>query len=205
MKNIFRILILFLPFSFVNAQSADELLNNIQKKFEGTEDFIADFEQSMASSIDQYSYSLNGTLYYKKGNNFKIELKQRQIISDGHSVWNVDTKLNRVVISPFENELTAFSLDMFIFEYPDKCVISEITDSETGYKGLLLKSDNDENEFTEIKLFVDEYFVIKNIEIEDFNETKYLINLFNVRLNVKLDSGIFNFQSPKGMKIVDLR
>lgn len=205
MFRISFILILLLLAGNVSAQEAELLLQNIQQKFEETEDFIADFDQRSNSEIEDYSYRLQGAIYFKKGNQFKLELKEQEIISDGYTVWNYDKSKNRVVISPYEDEMTAFSLDMFIFEFPEKSLLEATRDIETAYAGLVLKSNSNDTNFTEIKLFVDENFVVKIIEITDFSETKYLINLFNIRLNAGLDSGIFNFEPPEGTKIVDLR
>jgi outer membrane lipoprotein-sorting protein len=69
----------------------DQTLKNVKDKFSTIKDFSAELKQGGKNQV------FNGTIYYKKQNKFRIELKNMSIISDGSTIWNYNKKDNKVV------------------------------------------------------------------------------------------------------------
>ncbi len=201
---ILRIFIfLAIPF-FLQAQVADSVIKKMQKKFATIEDLKADFRQSIYSVPNVESIVFEGKFYYKKENNFAIILPRRDIISDGESVWNYDKTQNKVVISEFDNENTTFSLNKIIYSYPEKCDLSLVRNSTDSFIIKAIPNDLDIN-FKEAYLTVSENYLLDKVEIIDFNNVKYIFELFSTKINQKISDSFFQFAPSTEVEVIDLR
>lgn len=200
MKKIFCAAIILVFAVNLFAQEMNKEIVKLQKKFETINNFTADFSQKTAGENNKSGFSLKGKFLFQKKNNFRIEFARQTIISDGETIWNYNKGMKRVVISSFENEPSAFSINAFIMEYPAKCKIKSL-DSKT----IKMVPFTDDVEFNSVLIKYDKNYVIEYIEVEDFSETKYIVSLYNVKLNKKLSKEKFTFTPPEGIQVVDLR
>lgn len=172
---------------------------DVQKKFNSIEDFSAEFKQSVDGKI-----GLSGKIFFKKKNNFRAELKNLIIITDGISSWNYQQRDNKVIISDYsEEDQSLFSIEKLILEYPSKCKIEE--SSEGGRSLILLTPQNSSLNFKRAKLWVDENSLITKMIITDLNNSQILVEFNNYKLNQKIPQSKFNFTPPEGCKVIDLR
>ena len=145
-----------------------------------------------------------GDFSFQKENQFKIKTAKQEITSNGNVIWNYDKKLNRVVINNIENEPSGFSLRQYLFEYPKECDI-RIVDSQPEEKVLELIPRSDELGFNSAKIFVDESYMLKKIELENDLQSGIKFEFKNVNLDVDFQEDHFEFNPPKGSRIIDLR
>ncbi|KAA0247209.1 MAG: outer membrane lipoprotein carrier protein LolA [Chlorobiota bacterium] len=96
--SIFFISVLFLSNSLGQA-NPQELLKNIQDKFNSINDLSADLAQSVNGKIN-----LKGKVFYKKDNHLRFEFENNVIVSDGETSWNYSKKQNKVIISDYDSE-----------------------------------------------------------------------------------------------------
>lgn len=200
MKKIFLITFLLIFSVSLSAQTKNKEVIKLQEKFKTIDNFVADFSQSTTQDEDKNKLTLKGKFTFKKENNFRIEFLRQTIISDGKTIWNYNKKMNRVVISSFENEPNAFSINSFIMDYPEKCKV-ESPDPRT----IKMIPFTDDAEFNSVIIKYDKNYVIKYIEVEDLSETKYIVTLYNLKLNSEISKDSFNFIPPEGTQVVDLR
>ncbi len=189
----------------VNAQSGNETLKKIQDKFKSLTDFSADFAQTVISPETKGTVKLSGKFYYKRKNKFIVELKNGSIISNGETVWNYDTKQKRVVISPFNEDPTSFSLERYIFDYPTVCKIKSIPGENNKDEIIELVPKNNNIDFKSAKIWKSPEDMISKLEVIDLGDTKYTIQLSALKIDQELPDSKFNFNPPKGIKIIDLR
>ena len=78
-KKIY-IIFLLLSTSIYNAQTAEEILNNVQKKFDSIVRFNANFIEVKSG--------LKGTFNFEKENKFKIITDEQIIASNDSIIWN---------------------------------------------------------------------------------------------------------------------
>lgn len=191
------------PF-FIYAQNADEVIKNLQDKFTNTQTLKAEFNQIIYSAQSNKSFQFKGKFYFKKENSFSIVLPNRDIISDGKSVWNFDKASKKVIISPFENDNATFSLNEIIFSYPQKCDLTLLKSEIDNYVIKCVPRDLDYS-FKEAYLTISHDYLLNAIEIVDFNNMKYTFQLFSVEINQKIDDAKFQFNQSKEIEIIDLR
>ncbi|MCB9248973.1 MAG: outer membrane lipoprotein carrier protein LolA [Ignavibacteriales bacterium] len=189
-----------LVFLFLIFQSeSDSLISKMQNKFESINNLQADFVQSSNGQN-----IMQGNFYFSKDENYRIELKNNTIISDGKSIWNIDNKRSKVIISNIDEDPLAFSLKEYIYDYPEKCKVTE--EKMDKNNSLLILDANQANlNFKTAKLFVNNEFIITKILFEDFTSNQFEFKFTNINLNTNLSPKLFTFQNDKEYKIIDLR
>jgi outer membrane lipoprotein carrier protein len=190
--------ILFLNSSFAQ-DNAQEVLENLQTKFNTINDLSAELTQSVNGNVN-----LKGKIFYKKENQLRFEFKNILIVSDGETSWSYNQKDNKVVISDYESEGNEIlSIRKIIFEYPESCDIS--TFESEGQKVLKLIPNDDTFSFNSIQLFIDSDNLITKALIDDPATGKIEIVLSKYQLNKNLPDSFFQFSPPEGSQVIDLR
>ena len=202
-KSLVLFIILFcmsFAIQYSNAQSdAEELLKNIQDKFDSITDLSAQIAHSVNGNVN-----LKGKVFYKKDNRLRFEFENMLIISDGETSWNYNQKDNKVIITNYESEGNKIlSIRQIIYEYPDDC---ELTTYEFESKKILQLIPKDNTfSFNSIKLFIDDDNLITKVLLDDPATGKIQIDLTNYQLNKNLPDSYFSFSPPEGSQILDLR
>lgn len=174
------------------------VIERLQQKFESINYLQADFSQSAGNQN-----FLNGQFYFKKENNYRIELSSNTIISDGLSIWNVDKKRNKVIISNLDEDPLAFSLSDYIYNYPAKCEVTEETTTD-GFL-LTLSGKNTDLNFESARLSVNQDYLITKIAVSDFGGNTFILKFSNIKINDAIDKSFFNYKDDGSNKIIDLR
>ena len=194
MTNLLMFLVLI---AFQN--QPDSLISKMQRKFESIKTLKADFVQT-TNNINL----MKGKFYFSQKENYRIELQNNTLISNGLTIWNIDNKRNKVIISNVEDDPLAFSLNEYIYEYPKKCKIT-ILNVDNDNSLIVLDSDGSNLNFKLAKLWVNKDYLINKILFEDFSGGEYEFSFSNIKLNVNLDSEIFVYKEFKDYKTIDLR
>ena len=95
--NLRGLLLLFILLFVVSVSAQDkgkDILDAVQKKYKSINDLSADFKQSTNGKA-----SLNGKIFFSKGNKLRLELENSTIISDGTVIWNYNKGQKKVVIN----------------------------------------------------------------------------------------------------------
>jgi outer membrane lipoprotein-sorting protein len=178
---------------------AQEVLTNIQDKFNTIDDLSAELSQSVNGSVN-----LKGKIYYKKENHLRFEFKNVLIVSDGETSWSYNKKDNKVFITDYESDGNKIlSINQIIFEYPKDCDMS--TFESDGRKVLQLIPKDDTFSFNSIQLFVDSDYLITKALVDDPASGEIQIDLSDYKLNTNLPDSFFQFSPPEGSKVIDLR
>jgi len=190
--------IFFLNSSFAQ-DNAQEVLENIQAKFNTINDLSAELTQSVNGNVN-----LKGKIFYKKENQLRFEFKNILIVSDGETSWSYNQKDNKVIITDYDNEGNKIlSIRKIIFEYPESCDIS--TFESEGQKVLKLIPNDDTFSFNSVQLFIDSDNLITKALIDDPATGKNEIVLSKYQLNKNLPDSFFQFSPPEGSQVIDLR
>jgi outer membrane lipoprotein-sorting protein len=176
----------------------DSTIIKLQEKFESINYLQSDFKQSSNDGK-----SISGKFYFSKTNNYRIELSNNIIISDGKSIWNEDLGRKKVIVSNVDEDPLAFSLSEYIYDYPNKCKVTEEKVND-GYLIILDGSDTELN-FKIAKLWINNDFLIKKISVVDFGGNEFLLNFSSIVTNKTLDSKLFQYQENDSNKVIDLR
>ncbi len=186
------------------SQNADDIINKVQKKFDKIDNMKAKFSQTIYTTQSAKPLSFIGEFYYKKEDSFRITLPNREIISDGKSVWNYNEKENQVIVSEAEFDEASFSLKEIIYTYPKKCDLTLLESKSGNYYIEAIPRDLELN-FKEVYLTINNKYLLNKVEIVGFNNMKFIFELFSIKLNQNIDNSIFQFHPSDEVEIIDLR
>lgn len=195
--------ILFCFTGYTNAQTVNQSLKKIQNKFNSIANFSADFVQVSYGNSGKQEAKISGKFTYKRKNKFIVEIKGQMIISDGETTWNYNQRQKQVVIGYFSDDPTSFSLERYIFDYPQLCRVKSIKNGDEEIIQMIPKDDN--LEFRDVKLWINPDNMIVKMELVDMTDMKYSFQFNNIQVDQVIPDSKFNFNPPKGTRIIDLR
>lgn len=197
-------IILFLNTLF--AQDAQEIIKNVQSKYNSIKDAQASFSHYIKYSSGS-SQSSSGTIYIQKEDKYRIESKNEIIVTDGVTSWSYYKKKKQVVIDNYKKDGNTFSPNKFLFSYPEN-FYSDLEGTETisGSECYLLKlSPRHKGSVKSAKIWVDkDDNFIRKITINS-SESSSTYTLKKISLDVGLSSSKFSFSPPEGVEVIDLR
>lgn len=188
--------------------TASEIVKNIQENYNQTHDAIIRFTQTVVMPLSKISKTLDGTLYLKKGNKYRIETEDNVVVTDGKTSWTYMAASQQVVVDSFRDDKNTVSPDKFLLSVPSDYFVvllsSKITDTDTTYT-LRLTPKGDNSFVRSIKLVVAGNWTVRSAEISDMSDAQYTYTVNELEVNSDFSDSKFEFNPPKGAQVVDLR
>lgn len=193
-------LLLSITFNLNYADAGNDILRNLQNKFDVINDLSAEFNQSTNGKTN-----VIGKFIFKKEDKLRIEFKNSILISDGSTNWSYSQKEHKVIISSNDNSnASPFSLKKIVYDYPKECAVSY--ESDSGKEVLVLTPNkNSAIGYSLIKIWVNKENLIGQIVMKDKADNLIHIQFSKYKINQKISDNKFNFTPPEGSKVIDLR
>jgi len=191
-------------------QHAKNLLDEVSKKYNGYQTIEAKFTFKAVPATGE-SYQDNGTLYLNKiAGQYKIILKEQDLISDGKSVWSVLKEDKEVQVSQADNSAQSIGPNNIFTFYKEgyKYISMDDQKSDIGLlKVIELSPENKNSNYFKIKLRINQKNHIHDVTIHDKSGAKYIYTINNLYVNHTIASSTFQFQKSQfpGFEVVDLR
>jgi chaperone LolA len=208
MKNIkkYLLILLLIIYSTSFAQDAQEIIKNVQSKYENISDAKATFTQTLKGSGGKANSS-SGVIYIKKDNKYRIEAGGQIIITDGQTSWSYSPRRKQVVIDTYKEAGNSFSPNKFLFNYPEN-FYSDLEGEENvgGIDCYVIKlTPRTAGSVKSAKIWIDKNEdLIRKINIVTTESTN-TYSLKDISLDAGLSSSKFSFSPPDGVEIIDLR
>lgn len=202
-------LFLFL-FTISQAQSVDDIVEEIQERYDDLENLSAEFVQVEYFGLTNTKNETNGTIYVKNGVQYRLETDDRTIVTDGITVWTYSAFNNQVLIDRAKKDDGALLPRDLLFKYP-RDYYASLLDKVTynGKTHYLLKLDPKEDTHGYIKTMKiwvhKENYLISKIEYTDFNDNTSTFAIQKVNITRVLPDSFFKFEAPDGAETIDLR
>jgi chaperone LolA len=202
----FAVIFFLLFFNVLNAQDAQEIIKNVQSKYNSIIDAQATFSQYVKYSSGS-SQSSSGIIYIQKEDKYRIESKNEVVVTDGVTSWSYSKKKKQVIIDNYKKDGNTFSPNKFLFNYPEN-FYSDLEGTETisGFECHVLKlSPRHKGSVKSAKIWVDkEDNFIRKITINS-SESSSTYTLKKITLDAGISSSKFTFSPPEGVEVIDLR
>jgi len=208
MKNIksYLIIVIIMICAVSNAQDAQEIIKNVQTKYDNITDAKATFTQTLKSSGGK-SNSSSGTIYIKKSNKYRIEAGGQIIITDGQTSWSYSPKRKQVVVDNYKDDGNTFSPNKFLFNYPEN-FYSDLEGEENigGVDCYVIKlTPRNGGSVKSAKIWIDKNEdLIRKINVVT-SESTNTYTLKDISLDAGLSTSKFSFSTPEGVEVIDLR
>lgn len=203
MKTKFVYMILFLLSVSLIAQDKSSVFKVLQSKFIGI--------KSVCFTFKDMNSKANGDITSEKGNKYKIKTSGRVICCDGKKIYNYTISDNKAMVSNFDENNSAFSIEKFFFEFikvltPESYTKETSTKATNGLMLLTMKADDNfakKNKIKNIKIWLDKN---NNIEYVAFNfqNKEEFFKIDNLKTNIKIKKDFFKFKAPAKCQIIEL-
>ncbi|MFQ5707294.1 MAG: outer membrane lipoprotein carrier protein LolA [bacterium] len=189
--------------------NARKIMKNVKKRYESLQTLKANFKQIYFWELAGETQTLEGSLFLKSGNHYRIETDSQVVVTDGKQVWTYSPANHQVIIDYLsqsnENPLPKDLLFKYSEDYTPHLIGEEKIDGEKTYVLNLVPKDEDAF-IKSMKIWVNESnWLTTKIEQTDINDNKNTYIVSDIEENVKLSDALFTFQIPPDAEIVDLR
>ena len=204
------VLTLFMFVTISIAQSVDDIVEEIQERYENLNNLSAEFKQVEQFKLTGSKNETMGKIYIKNGTQYRLETEDRIIVTDGITVWTYSMFNNQVLIDRVKKDDASVLPRDLLFKYPREYYASLLTtedyEDEEHYVLKLDPKEDTHGYVKSMKIWVnsDDYLISK-IEYTDFNDNSSLFSIQKVDIKTDLKESFFKFKIPEGVEIVDLR
>ncbi len=209
-EAIVLLIILLLPFS-VSAAELNDVVNNLQQRYEKIKDYQADFSQEAVLKLGQTTEKAFGKIYVKKPDMMRWDYdkpRRQQIIinkseiiiyvPDEKQVMKDRVPQGSVNMTSFITNIARIREDFNIAFYQNKKepnsgrYFLELTPKKEGMniaKAVLDVSEND--------------FLILKLSITDLQGNITNVSFLNIRIDAGIKDSLFAFKIPKGVEVIE--
>lgn len=186
--------------------SLDAILDGIQRHYEATRSFRADFTEEL-TSVGGPKRTRQGTVYYRKPGRMRWEFDEPQratIVSDGATLYSYEPDLNQVVESPLAQLIKSASATAFLLGIGnirrdfDASLPAAAPPAGLVSVALVPKGGGQR---IELGLDATTYDVLA-LRITDTLGNLTVLHFKNIQTNVALADALFTFKVPAGADIV---
>lgn len=192
--------------------TASQILEEVQKFYESTEDYQANFKQVYKNKLYNEMKKSSGKVYIKRPGKMRWEYKKPNVklfVSDGKTLWVYEAEANQVYKQDLKSsELpTAVSFLMGEGDLKKDFKYKLVDNEKATKKGLLVIELVPKKATTQYKklLFMvgDETYRVKRTIIVDHTGNTNSMRFEKVKTNQGVGSKKFKFKMPKGATLVE--
>jgi outer membrane lipoprotein carrier protein len=198
---------LFSQFSF--ADEKKEILNSVQKTYDLTKTFKADFVQKSYLKIMDQTQTAKGEVFIKKPGKMKWDYKapDPQILTSNETgIWLYMPEEKQVTKMQMENIYSSNTPAMFLVgkgKLSESFAVDKILNEKNLITLTLLPKDSEMN-INRLLLFVDDKnYQITGSSVYDNLGNKTEIQFSSIQINQSISDNFFNFDVPEGVDVVD--
>ena len=196
--------------AFVAAQDdAASIVRKVRETYERLHSLQADFVQNYTWSLAGETQTLEGKLYLKHGDRYRVETTEQTIVTDGMTVWTYSHDKHQVFIDRLEktaeNPLPRELLVKYTRDFKAKLVGVEKSGKSDLYRIRFVPRDD--NSFVrEVTAWIEkDSWLARKIEQHDINDNVTVYELKNLQRDVALADHLFTFKIPRDAEVIDLR
>lgn len=196
--------------SATEARGGDQIVDSLQKNYDATVDFVADFRQETEVKTLNRKLKASGKLYFKRPGKMLWryeEPKGQFVLADGKNLYFYQPEQNQVIKSPLKN---AFRSDIplsFLLGLGNlkKEFSATLKGIEENQYVLHLEPKGELGGFSEVLVGVGRSTSdIDWVSVRDAAANVTTIRFSAMRKGVGVQESLFRFQVPDGVDIVEL-
>jgi len=194
----------------LRAQNADAILSKVKQKYQGLKQVCAEFQQTFHWKMADETQVTKGSLCTQNGVQFRIEMQDQTIVTDGVTLWTLSRANQQVMIDHAANGkennpfLSAF-IEKYFKNYRAGLAGEETLQNVPHYHLLLTALSEDEFERT-LELWVNKStMIMSRIKLVDVNGNDSIYEVTSLNLKPTLSDQDFILTVPEGFETVDLR
>jgi outer membrane lipoprotein carrier protein len=199
------------------ALDGPEAIDRLQQEFDRVENLSARFQKVHHWQLVDQTTRLKGRLYVAKPNRFRFETGVQTVAADGTTAWNYVPDNEQVLVSSYGKVRDDRSFEKMLFDLILLGVGEYRETFRARYEGedrargsrchvILLEAREPDRYVSRVRVWVDRRkWVVRRVEYRNINDDVTTYDLWDIEVNRKLAPGLFTFEPPEGVEVVDLR
>jgi outer membrane lipoprotein carrier protein len=198
------------PAGAAGAGEAEALVNRLQKNYDATTDFVADFRQETEVKTLNRSLKASGEVYFKRpGKMLWVyqEPKGQFVLADGSHLYFYQPEQNQVIKSPLKNAFRGDIPLSFLLGLGNlkKDFNATLKGSEGDHHVLRLEPKGEAGGYNEILMGLDKATAdIVWVSVRDAANNLTTLRFSRMRKAVGLKDSVFTVKIPQGADVVEL-
>jgi outer membrane lipoprotein carrier protein len=204
--GIINLFVLLLFTTVTYAESSDE---DILKRFlDKMQTLEANFKQTLVDDQGTELESTSGIVFLNRPDKFRWDYKipyTQTIVTNGESLWFYDEDLEQLTIRDFSTSIENTPAAIFgsYEDLDEQFIIIELGNIEE-FDWIELTPRDIESQYNSIRLGFDKDKLGMMVMFDNLGQVTR-IDFTEEVLNKKMDDGLFNFEPPQGIDIIDDR
>lgn len=191
----------------------DEILDEVQSKYEKIEDFHSKFTQEAAVKALNKVQKAQGEVWFKKPGKMRwnyYKPSKDQIVSDGSTIWLYNYDEKQVIKSPLEKVIDTHTTNTFLLglgnlkeQFNAQFSKSKSIDEDGNYLIDLTPKKGDE-QYDKVTIAVDrKTMFVRDIYLYDPYGNVTKVKLEDMEINKGIPDSLFKFKVPKGTDVIE--
>jgi len=207
-KTLLTLGFLFLLTSHAFPLTSEEVALKIEKEYKSLKDISMKYTQIIKSEVFSTQNKIQGKMYIKNPDKFRIDAPSQSIVTDGKLLWLFSEKNKQVTIHKLKESKTVFKPNEYLYNF--RADYSPQLDKEEkigrkSYHKLVLTPKKENLFITKLTLWIDQKtFLVKKLEYQDINDNWVTFLFDKVKINSGIKDSEFVYSPPKGIEVVDL-
>lgn len=190
-------------------KTAKDIIEKVQAEFDDMDDIVVSFTQKVRFKVSNAEQQMDGVLYFKKSNRYRIETEQRTIVTDGVTSWSFNPQNNQVFIDRYKESSNTMTPDQVLLRYPRDYYSTLVKEEKVGadlcYLLKLTPKEGNTAAITAMRIWVSRRWHIRKVEQTDRAGTMTTYLVGDIVINKGIADAKFQFAIPKGAEVVDFR
>jgi outer membrane lipoprotein carrier protein len=211
--SFFITLALSIPVFGQGNNKLDEIVDQIQAKYEKIDDFHAKFTQeSTVRALDKIQEA-QGEVWFKKPGKMRwnyYKPKREEYVSDGNTLWFYNHEEKQVIESSLEevtdtNTTTTFLSGLGNLKKQFNARFSDDGSllSDNGYYMIDLMPKEDDEGYNKVTIAVDKKdMIVRNLYLYDPFGNLTKVKLEDIEINEEISDSLFKLKVPKGTEVI---
>ena len=210
MKIITFVAIILMTFMFTYAQDVEDIIENVQDKYEDIDDLTATFKQIESFKLTGSTSETVGKIYIKEGVKYRFESENQVITTDGKTVWTYNAINKQLIIDNVRKDSGALLPRDMLFKYPKEYYSTLLNEENINGKTFFVVKLDPKNNIhgyvKSMKIWVEDgKWLIDRIETTDLNDNTSTFEISNLKTDQGLSDDLFSFRAGEGIQVVDMR
>lgn len=193
-----------------DTKTAQTILNGVSAKYKSYSAVKASFITKVENSANKVTDQKEGTLLVK-GNKYKLELSNQEIICDNATIWTYLKDANEVQINIYEPDENTINPSQIFTIYEKNFLYGYIEDKNLNgkiYQIIDMTPKDKTKPFFKVRLMIDKADKsVYSVKVFDKSGNKYIYEILKLTPNISVTDSYFSFdtKSHPGVEVVDLR
>lgn len=194
----------------VSAANVDEIVRQVQTRYDQTNDFTAHVHQDLLVASTGQSFPADGEVMFKRPGRMRWKLKgidEQVIVADGSVLWLYQPEEKQVLKAPFQSAFRSTTPISFLTGVGKLADDFDVTIVDSGEKEIYLELQpkKAEGEFGRLRLIVNPTtYDIAGAEVRDPVGNLTKLRFSDLRRNVGVEDAQFTFAVPPGVDIIEV-